>query len=79
MQSARSHIMLQVAPGHAPMPSGLLSTQAVAHIQVRDVDIVTLYSASGYLTTGVETRTSVHCAPCAFIAPVSAATHGSRL
>jgi hypothetical protein len=55
------------SPGRLPTPNVMLSTQAPTCFQLRDIDFVTPYSTSVYLTTGVETRTSVQCAPCASI------------
>src|SRR4051812_8555517 len=40
-----------------------LSTQVDARFQLRDVDFVSRCSTGSYLTTGVETRTSVQCPP----------------
>lgn len=52
-----------VGPGGFSTRTGPFSTQAAAHIQLRDVAFVSDASASGYLTTGVETRSSVPYAP----------------
>ena len=46
-----------------PTARDRFSTQVAAHIQLCDRDFVTPYSTGSYLTTGVETRTSVQCAP----------------
>ena len=43
--------------------TGPLSTQADTRFQLRDLIFVSRHSASGYLTTGVETRSSVAFAP----------------
>ena len=54
-----------VSYGQLSTQTGPLSTQAVARIQLRDPDFVTRYSIVSYLTTGVESRTSVECRPLA--------------
>jgi hypothetical protein len=55
---------------NAPMGSGQFSTrygpfstQAAARIQLRDLIFVSTYSTGSYLTTGVESRSSVAFAP----------------
>jgi hypothetical protein len=52
-----------VSCGQLSTPTGSFSTQAGARFQLRDLLFVSSYSASGYLTTGVETRSSVAFAP----------------
>jgi hypothetical protein len=54
---------LLVEPGRFWIPTGPLSTQADTRFQLRDLIFVSRHSASGYLTTGVETRSSVAFAP----------------
>ena len=43
--------------------TGLLSTRAVARMQLRDVNFVTHAKHDTYLPTGVETRSPIGCAP----------------
>jgi hypothetical protein len=52
-----------VSSGQLSTLTGPFSTQAGARIQLRDLFFVSSYSTSGYLTTGVETRSSVAFAP----------------
>jgi hypothetical protein len=52
-----------VSSGQLSTPTGPLSTQAGARFQLRDLFFVTSCSASSYLTTGVESRSSVAFAP----------------
>ena len=40
-----------------------LSTQVTARTQLRDLDFVSPASTGSYITTGVETRTPIECAP----------------
>ena len=41
----------------------VLSTQADARMQLRDIDFVSRASTDSYITTGVETRTLIECPP----------------
>ena len=63
MMSTHDNRRVLVGSGQFSTRTGPFSTQAVAHIQLRDVAFVSRASASGYLTTGVETRSSVPYAP----------------
>ena len=63
MMSTHDNRHVPVGSGQFSTRTGPFSTQAVAHIQLRDVAFVSHASASGYLTTGVETRSSVPYAP----------------
>jgi hypothetical protein len=63
MMSIRDLRDALVGDGQLSTQTGPFSTQAAAHIQLRDVAFVSHASASSYLTTGVETRSSVPFAP----------------
>jgi hypothetical protein len=63
MTSTHDNRQVLVGSGQFSTRTGPFSTQAVAHIQLRDLAFVSHASASGYLTTGVETRSSVPYAP----------------
>ena len=52
-----------VSSGQFSTQTGPFSTQAVARIQLRDLNFVSHASTSGYITTGVESRSSVAFAP----------------
>src|SRR5436190_20742833 len=54
-----------VTSGHFSTRTGPLSTQPGARSQLRDPVFVTDAAAGSYITTGVETRTSVDCRPLA--------------
>jgi hypothetical protein len=63
MDGMRRGIGELVSSGRFSTWTGPLSTQVAACIQVRDIDFVTSGSTAVYLTTGVESRTSVFCRP----------------
>jgi hypothetical protein len=63
MLSANHVQSSQVSSGRLSTQTGPFSTQADARIQLRDLFFVSSYSTSSYLTTGVETRSSVAFAP----------------
>ena len=46
-------------------PASIFSTCRAGSRQLRDPNFVTPYSTAAYITTGVESRTSVGCAPSA--------------
>src|SRR5215216_674274 len=52
-----------VSVGQFSTQTGPFSTQVVARFQLRDLVFVTRASTSGYLTTGVESRSWVAFAP----------------
>jgi hypothetical protein len=54
-----------VTSGQFSTRTGPLSTQAGTDNKLRDRLFVTRASTVGYITTGVETRTSVDCRPLA--------------
>jgi len=54
-----------VTSGQFSTQTGSLSTQAGTDSQLRDPLFVSSGSTSSYITTGVETRTSVDCRPLA--------------
>ena len=54
-----------VTSGQFSTQTGPLSTQAATDSKLRDHLFVTVDSAVAYITTGVETRTSVDCRPLA--------------
>ena len=63
MTSFDSVQSVRVEPGGFSTRQGPFSTQAAAHIQLRDLSFVTRASTVSYLTTGVESRSSVPYAP----------------
>jgi len=63
MSALRAYASVRVSPDFTTISAGSFSTRPGVPIQLRDVDFVTRYRASCYLATGVETRTSVTCAP----------------
>jgi hypothetical protein len=63
MMSMMRELNSLVSSAHLSTPTGPLSTQPGARFQLRDLFFVSTYSASSYLTTGVESRSSVAFAP----------------
>jgi hypothetical protein len=63
MMSTMRELNSLVSSEQLSTPTGPLSTQAGARFQLRDLFFISTCSASSYLTTGVESRSSVAFAP----------------
>ena len=63
MSHAAAVVLSPVTPLDLSPESAPLSTLLVGQMQLRDIRFVSRASTRGYITTGVETRSLIECAP----------------